>query len=218
MKIAFKTPMQISEDCKTKPIYMLIACYAFVTIFFAFCILLLSIYHLILFGIGSLEEQELTITDFEAIGIELISENELITVSDDAQLLYENKGNVKNLTFKVETSNDPGEWVLFYQSNENAGYSVQKMVYAKQINDTYIFEIPAGTTKIRFDLGVIPSNTMLFESIEINTFSFTNITNIGTDTLFYMLVLPIVLYTILLSINEFKYFYFLILNLLQKKT
>ncbi len=217
MKITLKNPIQISKECKDKPAQTLIACYIYTTLILVFCITVISIYHLVLFGIGSLKQQNLNIADFEAIGIELIDENTLVTITDDAQLIYENKGNVKNLSFKVETSADPGEWVLFYQNNENAGYSIEKMVYAKQVGDMYVFEMPANTIKIRFDLGVIPSNTMEFESIQINTFSFINITNIGTETLFYAFILPLVLYTILLMINEMKFINTIVLKILPKK-
>ena len=143
---------------------------------------------------GQIWEKQLTLNDFTQIGTELVDPMQIITATDDAQLIYTDKG-VNNLYIKCDFSIYPGEFVLFYANDVEDGFSTAKMLYAKRYGDYYVFRLPFGTEKVRVDLGIFPSVTINFDEIIVNKYSFNEIMRFSTAQIFWLLVIPSIIFT-----------------------
>lgn len=159
-------------------------------------------FHL-LHGLGYLVlgygKEQLHLRDFIAVEAEIVDENTLISIGDDTQLIY--TGNVKSLRIKCSFSQNPGEIVAFYSYRTNSEWSSQRMRYARWIDGYYEFVFPFGTQQIRFDTGIFPSITVVFDEIEINSGSPAEIFGFSGAELFYLLILPMLGYVILSQIK-----------------
>lgn len=119
---------------------------------------------------GLRQPRALTLADFEAVGTQQLDETTLVTATDDAQLHLPFAG-AHSLWVRCEFSLDPGEFVLFYQNRAGAEFSAGKMLHAQRYGDWYVFTPPAGTQKIRLDLGVYPSITVHFDEIVLDRYT-----------------------------------------------
>ncbi len=171
--------------------------------FIIFSLIIHSIYGLFnLYGFktGKYVQKSLTVKDFQIVGAETSSDNTLITTTDDAQLIL--TGDVKSITIKCEFSQDPGEFVSFYNKSADNAFSAQKMLYAKFIDGYYVFEYPFGTKQIRIDAGVFPSITVDFDEIIINKPTVQTVWGSITSQLFYCLVVPPVLFLLTDTVKQ----------------
>ena len=163
--------------------------------FIIFSLIIHSIYGLVnLYGFktGKYVEKSLTVKDFQPVGADFSGDMALISSTDDAQLIY--TGDVRNIVIKCEFSQDPGEFVSFYNKSADNAFSPNKMLYAKFIDGYYVFQYPLGTKQIRIDTGIFPSIAVNFEEITINKPTTVTVWGSITNQLFYCLVVPPVLF------------------------
>ena len=121
---------------------------------------------------GKVEERFLTIADFEPLEVELPEEGVVITAGADPRLILHEPGVVRRLMVQVDFSANPGELQGYYATKPDV-YSEKQKVYAEYIGDGwYLFELPYSLQPIRslrMDLGVIPSITVTFGEMRLNT-------------------------------------------------
>ncbi len=184
---------KIYKYIKKHPKRSLLFCYIITALVVLLFALFLGLCNYILFLTGFFKQQELNVSSFEPIGIEVINDNTIITEIEDSQLILNGVGHIRSLHVVASFSQNPGEVNAFYLSNENADFSIQKTTYGKYENGTYSFTFPISTTKLRFDCGVTPSNTIIFESLIINRLTFSDLVVINGATLFFILVLPLII-------------------------
>lgn len=150
---------------------------------------------------GIYKHEDISLTNFEFVDVEMVNDYSLITKTDDAQIIY--KGDISNIAINCEFSQNPGEFVSFYAKDENDEFNPKNMIYAKKLNDKYIFSYPQGTQKIRLDLGIHPSITIDFKEIEINNPKLSLTYQKFTSILFYTLIVPPAIFSILDTLGEF---------------
>lgn len=171
--------------------------------FIIFSIIIHSLYGLVnLYGFksGKYVEKSLTVKDFQPMGAEFSDDMTLISTTDDAQLIY--TGDVRNIIIKCEFSQDPGEFVSFYNKSADNAFGTHKMLYAKYIDGYYVFQYPIGTKQIRIDTGIFPSITVNFEEITINKPTVSTVWGSVTSQFFYCLVVPPVLFLLTDTVKQ----------------
>ncbi len=140
------------------------------------------------YATGKYARTNLTLDDFEIKDGEIPQDMILINRSDDTQLIY--TGDVRNLTVRCTFSENPGEFICFYNKSGDYAFGTDKMEYAKVYDGGYVFEFPLGTKQIRLDTGIFPSTTTVFEEITVNKPSVYTLTGLSAGDLFSLLVLP----------------------------
>ncbi len=121
----------------------------------------------LLYRLGAIRPQTLSLADFTPVDVERIDSETLITTSDDSQLWLTGSG-MHSLWVRCTFSDPPGEFVAFYQNRADAPFTARKAAYARQYGDWYVFALPAGTRKLRLDLGIFPSVTVHFDEIVLD--------------------------------------------------
>lgn len=180
---------------KQQPQKLLAGCYLWTAVVMLRIVTITSLLNLIAYKVGFYQQKMLNIYDFEHIGVEVVDDMTLINATNDTQLIYE--GNIKNLYVKCNFSAEPGEFVAFYSKRNNYAFGSHQMVYAMQEGEYYVFRFPIGTKQVRIDTGVEPSITVSFDEIMLNKQSLREITGINTGCLFYLMICPMVLFSIL---------------------
>lgn len=137
---------------------------------------------------GKYSEKNLVLGDFEIIDGEITDEMTLSNKSNDTQLIY--TGNIRSLIIKCSFSENPGEFICFYNSSGDYVFGTHKMEYAKIYDGYYFFEFPLGTKQIRLDTGIFPTTITFFDEMVLNRPSVSTIFNITTGDIFSLLVLP----------------------------
>lgn len=112
------------------------------------------------------QKRELTVLDFETVDCEFVSDAEIVTETEDSQMIY--TGNLVNMYVKCSFSQPEGEFLAFYAKNENHSFGINRVSYAKLSGDWYVFHFPYGTKQVRVDPGVTVSNTVHFDEIIVN--------------------------------------------------
>ncbi len=131
-------------------------------------------------------QKSLDINDFEQVDIEVINGMSFITETDDSQLIY--TGNIRNLCVQCDYNVYPGEFICFYNYRGNYSFGLNRVVYAKQYGDYYIYTFPIGTKQIRFDQGVVPSVRFDYKEITLNRQTAQDIFRYSTSDLFWWFV------------------------------
>ena len=137
---------------------------------------------------GKFAAKELSLSDFEPVGVELVGEQSAETTTDDGQLIY--TGAVRELYIECAYSHDPGELVAFYTPKENYAFGINRMVYAQKCGDGYRFVFPDSTRQVRLDLGNFPSVHFDFAKITVNPAGWDRLFRFGGKDLFYGLLCP----------------------------
>lgn len=179
-----KTKKYISGGPLSRLVFIYILC---AVCFLAFH-LVYGIINVYGYATGKYAENNLTLNDFEIKDGEMVNTVTLINGSDDTQLIY--TGKIRNLTVKCTFSENPGEFVCFYNKTGDYVFGTDKMEYARIYDGYYIFDFPVGTKQIRLDTGIFSSTTTVFEEITINRPSVYTVTNLSAGDLFSILVLP----------------------------
>lgn len=156
-------------------------------------VVVLTLWGPLMQALGLWREQALCPADFTGVGIEVVDDATLETATDDAQLHYTADG-MHSLWVRCSFSTDPGEFVLFYQNRMEAEFDARKELYARRYGDWYVFPLPAGTRKIRLDLGVLPSVKVHFDEIILNR---RTPPMLDTEALVWAAVLPGLLFEVL---------------------
>ena len=186
--------------CKNQPQKLMALCCAGVLTVFAVVIAATTAINMVGLKTGFYQQKSLNLHDFEHVGVELINDMAMVNATGDTQLIY--TGNVRNIYIKCDFSVDPGEFVAFYSKADNYAFGRHKMVYARQEDGFYVFRFPLGTRQVRIDTGVEPSIQVNFDRINLNTSSFRDITDINTGYLFYIMVLPVLVFSILQTLAD----------------
>lgn len=181
--------------CKSQPQKLLARCYIGTAAVMLRIVTITSIFNVTAYKSGFYQQKALTIHDFEQIGVEVVDDMTMINATNDTQLIYE--GNIKNVYIKCDFSAEPGEFVAFYSRKNNYAFGTHQMLHAWQDGEYYIFRFPIGTKQVRIDTGVEPSITVSFDEIMLNKQSLREITGINKGYLFYMMICPMVLFSIL---------------------
>ena len=137
---------------------------------------------------GKVKETQLTLADFEIIGGEITDDNTLENRTDDTQLIY--TGDIRNLIVKCTFSENPGEFICFYNSKANDVFGTNKMEYTRIYDGYYHFYFPLGTKQIRLDTGVFPTTVTEFEEIIINRPTVSTVLGLTAGDLFTAFVIP----------------------------
>lgn len=183
-----------------KPVKALLLFYAVLSGLTVAVCLALALFAFIAGKAGYFQRKALNLNDFEQIGVEQLSDMSLVNATEDTQLIYKN--NAYNLYVKCTFSYEPGEFILFYSKSPEGGFGINNMTYARKQGDYYVFNMPFNTKSFRLDTGIHPSITVKFEEIILNETGFFDLFRINTGTLFYLLVIPPILYGIFASITE----------------
>lgn len=169
---------------KTLQRFYIVAC----TAALAFNVLC-GVFYFIAYQTGFYQEQVLSISDFELVGLEILDDHTVVNKTDDAQLIY--NGNVHSIKLRCEFSQNPGEFVSFYNRRGNGSFGVNRMEYAQRRDGWYEFDYPVGTKQIRIDTGVEPAIQVSFSEIVINEKDICTMLGFSTSELFYVFVMPI---------------------------
>ncbi len=165
--------------------------------FIIFSLVLHSAYAIInIFGIvtGKYSQEELDISDFQTIDLEIINNKTIITSTDDSQLIF--SGDVRNIVIECNFSQNIGEFVSFYNKSNDNKFTQNKMIHAKIIDGKYIFEYPLGTKQVRIDTGIFPSVKVSFQQMTLNKPIASTIWGSFTSQIFYCLVCPPILFLV----------------------
>ena len=185
----------VNQWCKQQPQKLLARCYIGTAAIMLRIVTITSLLNLIAYKVGFYQQKMLNIHDFEQIGVEVVDNMTMINATNDTQLICE--GNIKNIYIKCDFSADPGEFVAFYSRKNNYAFGTHQMLHARQDGEYYIFRFPIGTKQVRIDTGVEPSITVSFDEIMLNKQSLREITGINIGYLFYLMICPMVLFSIL---------------------
>ncbi len=153
---------------------------------------------------GYYKEMTLTVSDFEQVGLEQIDDHTVINQTDDAQLIY--TGNVRSIKIRCEFSQNPGEFVSFYNRRANGAFGVKHMQYAQRRDGFYEFHYPVGTKQVRIDTGVVPAIQVSFSEIVLNEKNVWNMIGFSTSELFYVFVTPICIFLVLDTVIKLFHF------------
>lgn len=173
----------------------LMLCYAVCVILFMIFKLGTGLWIYCGFQSGKYIPRSLTLNDFEQHGVEQLDDMTMVNATDDAQLWL--TGKVYNLYVDCSFSCDPGEFLVFYSDRTDGTFSAERCVRGKLFGRYYVFEFPAGTNQIRMDTGIHPSITVFFREILVNKYTFNTVMRFSTEELFYLLIVPCLLYGIL---------------------
>lgn len=190
---------KISKIYNGNPLNRLLFSYIIFAVLFVFVHVCFFAVNYIGYSTGKYVEKELTLNDFEIIGGEITDEKTLGNRSDDTQLIY--TGNIRNLVVKCTFSENPGEFICFYNSKGNNVFGTHKMEYTKIYDGCYLFEFPLGTKQIRLDTGIFPTTITVFEKIIINKPSAATIFGFKSGDLFTLLILPVVWFMVIETIQ-----------------
>lgn len=144
---------------------------------------------------GKYPEQHLTLGDFTIIDGEIIDEMTLDNMSNDTQLIY--NGPIRNLYIKCTFSENPGEFITFYNQKGNDVFGTHKMKYTRIYDGWYTFDFPLGTKQIRVDTGIFETTNVFFEDIFINKPTPRSVFGVSTAEAFYLLIVPVILFLLI---------------------
>lgn len=172
----------------------LVLCYAVCVGLFLIFKLCMGLWIFCRFQNGTYTQRSLTLNDFEPYGVEQLDEMTMINATDDAQLWLTE--NVYNLYVDCSFSYDPGEFIVFYSNRTDGAFSAERCLRGRLYGKYYVFEFPAGTKQIRMDTGIHPSITVSFGEILVNRYTFNTVMRFSTEELFYLLIVPGLIYGI----------------------
>ncbi len=166
-----------------------------------FAVAIMALYHLVVGALSTfrLSNEDLNISDFELITLEVVDEDTVITETEDSQMHLQ--GDILNLYVKCDFSYHPGEFVAFYQDDLDKDFSAEKLIYSRNEGDYYVFNFPLNTKKIRVDIGIFPSITVNFDEITLNKFNAVTLFRLSTSSIFYILLITLVATCIFMKID-----------------
>ncbi len=189
MEIVGKTYKFIKDHPKRS----LFICYVLSFVFVTLAVLLIGLVNYVLFALGIYVQKDMKISDFELVGIEIIDENTIETATEDAQLIAEHESDIRSLHITLNYERDPGEVNAFYLGANDAAFGIDRSIYGKYDDGTYVFNFPPGTKKIRFDCGITSSNIIEVESIVINRATFSDLVPFNSTAIFIIFILPLII-------------------------
>ncbi len=116
------------------------------------------------------QEEHLQPKDFELVNMEIISDNTVIAVSDDPQIIYNStNGNIYSIYYELETS-AVGVVSAYYATNFADDFSSLKRLAPPfgESRDVFYVMPDKDTVKIRLDLGSLHGQTYTFTNLTIN--------------------------------------------------
>lgn len=157
--------------------------------------ILCGIFYFVAYQTGFYQEKVLSISDFDPVGLEILDAQTVVNQTDDAQLIY--TGNIHSIKLRCEFSQNPGEFVSFYNRRGNGSFGVKRMDYAQRRNGWYEFDYPIGTKQIRIDTGVEPAIQVSFSEIILNEKDICKMVGFSTSELFYVFIIPVCVFLVL---------------------
>lgn len=124
-------------------------------------------------ALGNVQQQEVSMTDFEWIDLEQNEENTYYSTSYDPRLILTNPPEyVRTITVSANFINlDPGEFCVFYKPEPDMEeFDANYRVWAKENDDgTYSFTLPNSKVYgLRFDPGIYAGIIFTIDSITLN--------------------------------------------------
>lgn len=161
---------------------------------------------------GSIRMVPLNAQDFELVNIIVQENGELLSESDDPQLVMNlPPTRVRRIAMKVTYDRSPYERCVYYTKKEGAPFNALVRVWPTDLEDskTALYDLPIGAKGIRIDPGSLKALHMNVESIVLNpprpvwTYFVPN-----GGGLFYLAVLPGLAASVIRWMIECKRHYF----------
>lgn len=161
---------------------------------------------------GSIRTIPLAPQDFELVNITVQENGELLSDTDDPQLVLDlPPTRVRRISMQVTYDRAPYERCVYYTKKEGAAFNALVRVWPTDLDDskTTLYDLPIGAKSIRIDPGSLRSLWMNVESIVLNPPRpvWTYFVPDGGG-LFYLAVLPGLAAAIIRWLIECKRHYF----------
>lgn len=149
-------------------LFLVLACYAVGAAVFLLAHLFSFAQNRVLYATGALSYAQLSVGDFNLVGLAVEPDGSLTTLDADPQMLLKDEARrVESFAVRLEYSRAPRMRTVFW-AKPGEDYSVNNMAYSQGGRGEVYYLPAAGGTRFRFDPDTVPVNNIRVQRLEIN--------------------------------------------------